>query len=84
MKTPNEDMAEYMEFAWGKANGKRGLSAGRSMDHFSIWLWLDGEDDLAQSIRQEYEFYGKPQLVQICAYLELDPSKWDNGIRENS
>lgn len=82
-KPPKKLMAEYMDFAWEKANDCRGLSAGRSLDHFFAWLWLDGNDELSNSILN-YNYYGKPQLVEICEYLKIDSSKWDNGIRQNS
>ena len=38
------EMLDYMTFAWDKANNGRGLSAGRSMDHYSAWTWLAGDD----------------------------------------
>lgn len=82
-QTPKEVMIDYMPFAWDKANNCRGLSAGRSIQHYVAWLWLDGNDELAESI-EDYEFYGKPQLVQICEYLGIDPAQWDDGIRVNS
>jgi len=79
---PKEAMRNYMEFAWEKANGCRGISAYRSLCHFSAWLWLDGNGELAESIRN-YEFYGKPELEQICEYLGMDVSQYDNGVRTN-
>lgn len=75
-------MIDYMEFAWEKANNCRGLSAGRSMDHYYAWLWLDGNDKLAEKTRN-YNYYGKPQLVEICDYLGLEHSKWDDNVRSN-
>jgi len=81
-KTPKEQMIEYMDFAWGKANDMRGISAGRSIDHYSAWLWLDGNEALSEEI-QDYQYYGKPQLVIICEYLGIDHLKWDDGERTN-
>jgi hypothetical protein len=81
--TPREVMIDYMDFAWQKANDKRGLSASRSMEHYTSWLWLDGDEELYQTLAN-YEFYGKPQLVKICEYLGLDPNKYDDGVRENN
>lgn len=82
-RTPKEIMIDYMSFAWEKANGERGISASRSIEHYKTWLWLDGNEELSQRIDIEYEYYGKPQLVEICMYLGLDPSEWDDGIRTN-
>lgn len=76
-------MIDYMPFAWQKANNCRGISAGRSLAHYQAWLWLDGNDELAEQIRT-YEYYGKPQLEEICTYLGLDSAQWDNGRRTNS
>ena len=70
-------------FAWKKANNKRGISTQRSIDHYTSWLWLDGNEDLAEKI-QNYTYYGKPQLIEICKYLNIDHSKYDDGIRENN
>ena len=50
------EMREYMPFAWEKANGFRGISAGRSMSHFRAWVWLAG-DDLG-----EFNHYGFENL----------------------
>lgn len=53
------------------------------MRHYHNWLWLLGEDELANSLL-DYEHYGKPHLVKICEYLGLDSSQWDDGLRVNS
>jgi hypothetical protein len=82
-KPVREQMVEYMPFAWEKANNCRGLSAGRSMSHYSNWLWLIGKDELADSLI-DYEFYGKDELVRICEFLGLDAKQWDDGRRVNS
>lgn len=76
-------MRDYMDFAWEKANDKRGLSAGRTMQHYQVWLWLIGQDELSDSLRS-YTAYGKPHLVRICQFLDLDPKKWDDGDRRDS
>ncbi len=73
---------DYMEFAWEKANGCRGLSAGRSMGHYKAWLWLLGEDGFDDL--ETYRHYGKDNLVRICRFLALDPDRWDNHKRVNS
>jgi hypothetical protein len=81
--SPARCIAEYMAFAWDKANNRRGLSAARSVDHMRTWLWLDGKDELAQQI-EEYDHYGKPQLVAVCneygiEWKSLDDGEWVNG-----
>ena len=73
-------MLDYMPFAWEKANDRIGLSAGRTMAHYSAWVWLAG-DDLGELT--EYEFYGKDNLVRICNHYGWDSSEWDDGIRTN-
>lgn len=70
-KSPREKMVEYLEFAWGKAKDRRGLSASRSMDHYTSWLWLDGDEELHKTL-SNYTDYGKPQLIKICKYLGVD------------
>lgn len=74
------EMLDYMPFAWGKANDGRGLSAGRSMDHYMAWTWLAG-DDLGDLRR--YNYYGKDNLVLICKHYGWDAGQWDDGVREN-
>lgn len=78
-----KEAIEYMEFAWDKANNCRGISAGRSLDHYTAWLWLLGDDDLWPTL-EDYEHYGKPQLRKICEYFGLDADQWDDDIRVNS
>jgi hypothetical protein len=73
---------EYMDFAWEKANNCRGISAGRSLAHYKAWLWLLGQDGFEDI--DQYEFYGKDNLVRICKFFDLDASKWDDGRRVNT
>lgn len=77
-ETGEEKIRDYMKFAWEKANGCRGLSAARSINHMANWLWLDGKDELSEEIRQ-YTHYGKPQLVRICEEYGIDWRKYDDG-----
>ena len=79
-------MVDYMAFAWDKANGCRGLSTCRSIYHYVAWLWVDASEEaivLSKTIKN-YDYYGKPQLTQICKYLGIDVSQYDNGIRGNT
>lgn len=82
IKSPKEVMIDYLPFAWEKANDKRSLSASRSMCHYTSWLWLDGDEELHKTL-SDYEFYGKPQLIEILKYLGVDHRQYDDGIREN-
>lgn len=80
-KSPEEAIKDYMPFAWGKANDCRGISAGRSIMHMVAWLWLDGKD---WSEIEDYQYYGKPQLVRICKeygidWRALDDNRWRNS-----
>ena len=68
-------MTEYLSFAFSKANDKRGLSAGRSMEHYTSWLWLDGDEVLHKTL-DNYEDYGIPQLIEICKYLGQHHTKY--------
>lgn len=75
------EMLNYMPFAWEKANNCRGISASRSMEHYSAWIWLLGDDlgDLS-----DYQYYGKDNLVAICNKYGWNSSQWDDGVRVNS
>ena len=80
---PAQQIKGYAEFAWGKANDRRGLSAPRSIEHMKAWLWLDGKDELVERMDSEYEYYGKPCLVLICReygidWRTLDDDEWAN------
>lgn len=77
------EMREYMPFAWEKANGCRGLSAGRSLAHYTAWIWLLGDESNFGDLEQ-YEHYGKDNLRAICEHYGWDASQWDDGQRVNS
>lgn len=76
---------EYMNFAWGKANNCRGISAARSLDHMKSWLWLAGEDDFLRRLGglEDYTHYGKPQLRAVCEHFGWDWRQWDDGKWRN-
>lgn len=75
-------MQDYMDFAWEKANNRRGISASRSMSHYSAWIWLLGDEGKFGNLK-EYEHYGKDNLVAICKEYGWDHAQWDDGIRTN-
>ena len=67
---PLEEAKDYMDFAWEKANGERGISASRSISHFIAWVWLSGDDEFASELERmessDFYPYGKPILRRIC------------------
>ena len=73
------EMLDYMPFAWKKANDRRSLSAERSLEHMSAWLWLIGRDKAAAQI-SKHDQYGKPQLRAICEAFGWDWQQWDDGL----
>lgn len=75
-------MHNYMEFAWEKANNFRGLSAGRSIDHYRAWIFLLGDENKFKSL-PDYQYYGKDKLVEICEEYGWDSDRWDDGVRLN-
>lgn len=83
--SPIERMRVYMDFAWGKANSKRGLSASRSILHCIAWSWLAEEDELLAEIEHmydtDYHHYGKPILEVVCDHFGWDWAQWDDGVR---
>jgi hypothetical protein len=76
------EMKEYMSFAWDKANDFRGLSASRSMDHYTAWIWLLGDEDYFGDLG-DYKYYGKDNLKKICDKYGWDSKQWDDGVRLN-
>ena len=68
-------MKEYIDFAFGKAYGCRGISSGRSIWKFGEWLWLL-EDELYDFSQNDdnYPMYGVPILRKIAEKFEFtDP-----------
>lgn len=66
-ETALREFRAYAEFAWGKAQDHRGLSAERSVQKLEAWTWLLGRDDvLAASEAAHYQNYGCPKLAVIC------------------
>lgn len=82
-KPPLDQAREYLAFAWEKANNCRGISAGRSVQHFESWLWLAGADGFDAVSVTEYRFYGKPNLVIASTALDVDWRAMDDGRWDN-
>lgn len=61
-------MRNYLDFAFKKAEDERGISAARSMDHYSAWIWLLGEEERFGNL-QDYDRYGMPHLNNIKDFL---------------
>lgn len=77
---PLQAAKDYMPFAWDKANNERGISAFRSLEHMQAWLWLAGyEPKTLKELFEEYEYYGKPQLVFVSALVGFNWRDEDNG-----
>lgn len=77
----------YAPFAWGKANGKRGISANRSIQHYIAWIWLIDEefaDQIDHRFETNYAYYGKDILVSICEHYDIDWRALDDGTRVNA
>lgn len=82
-------MHEYLPFAYGKAYGRRGISANRSIDHFIAWSFLV-DDTLHAWLTQEYAAnytnYGLFLLRHVDAWLQergfpaADPHPEATGI----
>jgi hypothetical protein len=69
-RTPRQCMVDNMDYALSKATERKGRSAAINIHRYSAWLWLDGNDELANSIL-EYSSCGLPQLRQVCDYLDI-------------
>lgn len=78
-----ERVKDYMPFAWEKANNRRGLSAGRSVDHFKAYLWLMNDGSLEEMEKIEYQHYGKEKLIYVAEKFGFDWREVDNNERVN-
>lgn len=69
-----QDFLDYMNFAWGKAEDERGISATRSVQKLGAYLWLFGRDDLRRLIDDDelYNPYGAPALIAVCEEMDID------------
>jgi len=72
-----QNMKDYMEFAWGKAEDKRGISASRSIEKMGAWLWLLGDTECIKEMEAaEYAWYGAPKLAVICRRYNFPIPQW--------
>ncbi len=66
------EMREYMaEYGWPKVLDHRGISAARTVQKMSAWLWLLGDDEAVAFAEDDdnYPQYGAPVLKFICERL---------------
>ena len=65
---------DYLEFAWEKTMDGRGLSANRSMVHFSNLFYMFGRDDTDELAYRlvHYKYYGAPWLAIISDLVGYD------------
>ena len=74
-------LADYMDFAWGKVEDHRGISASRSVDKCSSYVWLLGDDATLAAVEAAgYAQYGAPKLAVICAAYGL-PIPSDEAVQ---
>lgn len=67
-----DELTKYMAFAWGKVENHRALSAGRSVEKLSAWVWLLGDDATLKAVEEAgYAQYGAPKLAVICHAYNL-------------
>jgi hypothetical protein len=65
---------DYLEFAIGKALNHRGLSASRSIDKLTEYLWLLGLDDVLERFEAAgYAQYGMPKLRVMAEQFGMWP-----------
>lgn len=62
-----KEMLEYLDFAWDKALSHRGLSAGRSIQKLTEWLWILGDEEAVSFVSDDTNYlnYGAPALLYI-------------------
>jgi len=67
-----EGPSEYLEFAIGKIQGHRGISAGRSVDKLREMAWLLGRDDVMAAMdKADYQNYGAPKIKAFAEGMGL-------------
>lgn len=68
----DEVAAHYYEFALGKIENHRGLSAQRSVDKLTEYAWLLGRDDIVTAMDDaDYTNYGAPKVLVFGTMLGL-------------
>jgi hypothetical protein len=77
------DVADYMEFAWGKVMDHRGLSASRSIIKMSAWMWLLEDEELYMLCHDDsaYPQYGAPILMAVCSKYDIPYPEYNSVLR---
>lgn len=79
---PFAEASEYLEFAVGKMQGERGLSAQRSVDAYREWLWLLTDDATVAEYETLDCWYGDKNLRFAAQRLGL-VEKWNELTGES-
>lgn len=82
-----KEIIHYLPFAYDKAEGARGISANRSIEHFQAWLWLIKDDELLAFVSDgaaNYPMYGFPMLQAIARKYAPDLVKDYNNIENDT
>jgi hypothetical protein len=76
-----EQVKRYLPFAIEKAVDHRGISAGRSINHYRAWFWLMGDDEMFELCGDDSKFaqYGCPILKKIAEKYGVDTPKGHEG-----
>ena len=70
---------EYLKFAVGKVADHRGISASRSVEKFTEWLWVLDDADLSRRFEEaEYSPYGAPKLAVLAEAWGIRTSEMDS------
>lgn len=78
-----QEAREYLGFAMGKAEDHRGLSAGRSVDHYRGWVWLLEPERFDEFEAVDYPNYGAPKLKAAAQILGFE-EEWDSYVSPGS
>lgn len=76
-----DQLARDLEFAFEKAHGQRGLSAGFMYEVIKMWMWVL-EDDLQNFSDDNYRPYGVPLLRLVAQKYNL-PDEGDMPDEED-
>jgi len=80
------EIKKYLPFAYDKAEGARGISSNRSIQHFEAWLWLLKDYELLAFVLDwdNYAMYGFPMLQKIAEKYMPELVKPYKNIENNT